>query len=195
MRHLVASLCAFALVVLLAPQASHAEGKTGKDSGKLDAWVYLRAGRGDEVQMSGSTSDIRAAKHWREKDEALLYVRRGAKAWVIRDAATLGKITPLWAPVEALGKQMEALGKKMEVLGKEMEALGRKMERADSDGERDRLGHEMDELGKKMDALGRQMDALGKDMEKASDKAERELVVLVDEAIKSGKAVAVKAPL
>jgi hypothetical protein len=191
MRHLVASLCAFALVALLAPP-SHAEGK---DSGKLDAWVYLRAGRGDEVQMSGSMSDIRAAKHWRQKDEAMLYARRGTKAWVIRDAAVLGKITPLWAPVESLGKQMEALGKKMEVLGKDMEKLGHQMERADSDGERDRLGHEMDELGKKMDVLGKQMDALGKDMEKASDKAERELVVLVDEAIKSGKAVPVKAPL
>jgi hypothetical protein len=191
MRSKLVSLCAFALIVLSATSVLHADPRADN---KMDAWVLLRAGT-DDVQMNGNTADIRAAKHWREKDESLLYVRRGSKAWVLRDAAVLGKIAPLWAPIDALGKQMEALGKKMEALGKDMEALGKKMERADTDEERERVGREMDALGKKMDGLGKQMDGLGKEMEKASDKAERELGGIVDEAIKAGKAVVVKAPL
>jgi predicted nucleic acid-binding Zn-ribbon protein len=145
--------------------------------------------------MSGSTRDIKRARALQQHGESLLYLRRAGKAYVIRDVATLDRFDALWAPVEAQGKKMDALGKQMDPLGKQMEALGRRMEKAHDADEQEALSREMDELGKQMDELGKQMDALGKDMDRLAKKAEADLAVLVDEALRNGKATEVKAPL
>jgi hypothetical protein len=196
---------AFSLVValgfLVAPvpggsgvAAAAPPAKAGSASTPIDAWVMVRAGS-REVRMSGSTRDIKRARALQQSGESLLYLRRGGKAYVVRDVASLDRVDALWAPMEAQGKKMDALGKQMDPLGKKMDALGKRMERTHDTDEQDALSRQMDELGRQMDELGRQMDALGKEMDRLGKKAEDELAVLVDELVKSGKATEVKAPL
>jgi bla regulator protein BlaR1 len=181
-----------ALVLSSAPSAR--AGKPAAAAPALDAWVVVHAGSKD-VHMSGTTRDIRRARAQQQNDESLLYVRRGTRAFVVRDPALLARLDALFAPVEAKGKQMDTLGKQMDVLGHQMDALGKRMERMHDSDQQDELGKQMDALGKQMDVLGGQMDALGKDMDRLSKRAEADLAVLVDDAIKSGKATEVKAPL
>jgi hypothetical protein len=165
------------------------KAKAAATAPRLDAWVWLRGD--DDTSMSGSDKDVRAALLQQKDDEPLLWVRRAGKAYVIRDQAVLTKLTALWAPTEAIGKQMEAVGKQMELIGRQMETVGAKMGKARVDN-LEALGLHMEELGRKMEPLGHQMEQLGKDMERMIKQAEADLAVVVDDAIKSGKATEVK---
>ncbi len=193
MRHVLLSAVHTVILVAVLP-ALAAKPMPVSGPPELEAWVLVRAGS-SSVHMSGSTRDIKRARALQQKGESLLYVRRAGKAYVIKDAALLGKLDGIWAPAEEVGKKMDALGKKMDPLGKKMDALGKRMDRAHDDQERDAVSRQMDELGQQMDVLGQQMDVLGREMDRVSKKAEADLGVLVDEAIKGGKAVEVKAPL
>jgi len=84
---------------------------------------------------------------------------------------------------EAIEKGQRELEQKMEELGKEMEKLGEKMRE---------LEKPMDDLGAEMDVLGKEMDVLGAKMDAASEKAEADMRALLERAIATGTAVAVK---
>ena len=51
------------------------------------------------------------------------------------------------------------------------------------------ISAQMEEASKPMEALGRQMEALGKQQEKLSRDADRTVRVLIDESLKTGKAL------
>jgi hypothetical protein len=203
-----------AAAVLLAPLVASAKPKP------RDGWVYLEDA--DSAHMSGNMSDVRAARALQKSPtERLLFVRRGTRAWVIRDAATLDRLKAIWAPANELGKKMEAIGKKMEGIGGRQSELGDKMRplgdrmgelgeqlasRRHDDPEAERIRNEMNVLSAKMDDLSRMMDSLtremepfsremermGDEMERLARKAEGEMVGLIDVAIGRGLATEVR---
>jgi beta-lactamase regulating signal transducer with metallopeptidase domain len=99
----------------------------------------------------------------------------------IDDAGDAAERDQLARRVDALSVQMDAISRQMDEQSRVLDAEARRLEEAVKP--MDALSRQMDEASKPMDALGRQMDALGKQMEVASKKAEREMRVLIDEAM------------
>ena len=91
------------------------------------------------------------------------------------------------AEMERLQGQMEGLSSKMEVLSRQMNVQGEAMRKAH--GPMEDLGRRMSEAAKPMEALGKQMEPLGKQMEAIAHKADAEVVQLIDQALREGKAV------
>jgi bla regulator protein blaR1 len=90
-----------------------------------DAWVLIDPRAGDSVFMSGSPRDLEAARRaGGSKNAPQLYVRRGDKAYVIADPATVAAARKLFEPQLELAHQQVELGKKQGKLGGEQGALG-----------------------------------------------------------------------
>src|SRR5262249_6548070 len=151
-----------------------------------DTWVLLEGKTSN--QHSGSMADIKAARAQQRGDEALLYFRRGDRAWVIRDAATLDRVRAAWAATNELGKRIEAVGKKLAPIGARQGAVGEKIgpigqkmggvglrlgRRRLDDGERARLEKELRRLQAEMEPLTAEMEALSKSMQPYSDELAR----------------------
>jgi beta-lactamase regulating signal transducer with metallopeptidase domain/predicted nucleic acid-binding Zn-ribbon protein len=95
---------------------------------------------------------------------------------------------------DQLGREMEALQSKMEVLSEQMEKLSEVMERHSGELEKahqpmEALGKQMEAAGKPMEALGDKMEVLGEQMDALSKEADRKVKLLIDEAMRNGKAV------
>ncbi len=113
--------------------------------------------------------------------------RVGARQGLI--GARLGVL----AAREALGvsaSERRAIEREREALDRDMRQLDREMEVLDED----MRDHEppMRELGEEMAVLGRLMAALGRELDAASRRADAEMRALVDRAIASGAAQAVR---
>lgn len=67
---------------------------------------------GDTVTISGSNDDVATAKRLHQKDQPMLWFRRGDKAWVIRDKATLAHAKRIYQPISQLAEQQGALAEK-----------------------------------------------------------------------------------
>lgn len=98
---------------------------------------------------------------------------------------------------ERLGREMEALGGKMEQLGTQMKAISAEMERHGKAMERahepmEALGRQMEAAAAPMEALGEQMEVLGEEQERLSQAADKQTKRLIEEALRSGKAVPTK---
>ncbi len=183
-----------------------------------DNWVLLD-GKGSS--MSGSTADVKAARALQKNGEPLLFFRRGARAFVVRDAAIVDRVRAAWAPTNELGKRMDAIGKKMGVVGDQQRALGDRMgaigdkmgevgtklgRRALDDRERARLEKELDRLSAELEPLNAQMRVLSKamqpfsdemtklgaEMERLADKGRADTAAIIDDALARGLAVEVK---
>lgn len=181
-----------------AASGRHAEAWSRSERG--DAYVLLKAGS-QSVTMSGSSDDVRRAKALRSGGEALLYVRRGGSAYVIRDAAVLRQAQALFDPQEALGRQQAELGSRQAALGREQARLGarqaalayREVRDAPRDADdtarrQDELGRQQAALGRQQDALGREQDELGRRQDALGRAADRQIRVLFDAAVRSGSA-------
>jgi len=126
------------------------------------------------------------------------------------------QMEPLEKQAEAIGRKMEALGERMEdanaaqretlqrqmqtlqqqmaPLSTQMEKLGALMEQQGKQIEVsmapiEKLGKQMELESKPMEALGKQMEALGKQEEVLSKEADRRIQALLEEAVRSGKAL------
>jgi bla regulator protein blaR1 len=188
------------------------------DRSSSDGWVILN---GASNTMSGNMADIDDAKALQRGGEPLVYVRRGDKAWVIRDPAQVARARGFFAPVEEVSKKMEPLGKRMEAIGARQQKVGMRMEPLGlrmgelglelasldpDDDKRDEIQDEMERLQAKMQVLQRKMEALstemqpmsqemeklGKVIERASKKAEVEIGEFLDAAIAGGVAQPVR---
>jgi predicted nucleic acid-binding Zn-ribbon protein len=94
---------------------------------------------------------------------------------------------------DELSREMDALSAQQDALSGQMEAQARIVEAASARMQRnaqpmEALGKQMEEAGKPMEALGKQMEALGKQMDAVSKQAERETLLLIDEAMAKGLA-------
>lgn len=168
-----------------------------------DAYVLLTSARDDAV-MSGTTDDLRRARALRTEGRALLYVRQGGHAYVVRDPALLAQAETFFEPQEAMGRRQAELGSRQSALGGRQSALGAQQarlgarqagvsgRRADDLGRRqDVLGRQQDELGRQQDALGRQQDALGREQDRLAREADAKLHDLFDNALRRGVALRV----
>jgi bla regulator protein BlaR1 len=75
---------------------------------------------GDSVTINGSTSDVATAKRLHQENEPMLWLRRGNKAWVIRDKTTLERAKRIYQPVSQLAEaQGELAGKQGEIAARQ----------------------------------------------------------------------------
>ena len=155
----------------------------------------------DSVSMSGSTDDIRRARQLRSGNEALLYVRQGGSAYVIRDPATLRQARAIFKPQETLGVRQAELGSRQAALGAEQAKLGARQaqlglrqanatpreatELARQQGE---LGRQQGELGRRQGELGQQQGALGREQARLGAIARDQFAALLADAMRRGLA-------
>lgn len=164
------------------------------------SYVLIAAGNGSST-MSGSTDDLRHARSLRSGREALLYVRNGGAAYVIRDTATLRQAEAIFAPQNALGDRQGELGDRQSALGERQSRLGEQQaelgsqqayaspKRAEALGrQQEALGRQQNELGRQQDELGRQQEELGREQERLADEANVRIRALLDEAVRNGVA-------
>ncbi len=156
---------------------------------------------GDSVMMAGSTADLRRAKALRTGGKDVLFVRRGDKSYVIRDAKTLEQVRAAFEPQTKLGNQQAELGKKQSEtavkqaeFGQKQAALGMKqaqigMKHAElsvqaarasaqsNEAERERLEKQMEKeqeaLEKEQEALEKEQEAIGQQQEAVGKEMEK----------------------
>ncbi|MEO6104573.1 MAG: M56 family metallopeptidase [Pseudoxanthomonas sp.] len=175
--------------------------------GMQRAYVFFQD---DHSIAAGSRADLREANKLRHGNESLLWFRKGAAKYVVRDPATLQRFRASYAEVVRLGDQQGALGNRQGALGNRQGALGERqgalgMKQAElamgglPESERDArmaevdrkmaaLARQMAEFNAPMADLGRQMAALSKQMQAADARAGQQARKLIDEAIASGLA-------
>ena len=141
-----------------------------------DGYALVRKDR-DGYMMSGTTDDIRdidAAK--RRIDGDFLWFRRGGKAYVLRDAATLARVDKAWAGTKVHEAKMRELETRMQPHQQKMETLGKRMEGLHVDFEQTPQMREaeraMQALAKRQRDLAERHRALAMQHVRASD-AER----------------------
>jgi bla regulator protein blaR1 len=106
------------------PPGAHEERE--EDEEGRYSYVLLRDA--DDVSMSGSTQDLRVARHLAGGKRPLLYARRDdGQEFLIRDPATLRAFEDTFKVEKELGDKQRALGEKQGALGEKMGELGEKM--------------------------------------------------------------------
>jgi bla regulator protein BlaR1 len=197
-RVALAVLPALAGLALLAHSPAATAG--GAQSADRTSYVLLSEGSRSST-MSGSTDDLRRAHALRRGQEALLYVRHGGAAYVIRDAATLRRAEEIFEPQRRLGARQAELGSRQAALGSRQAALGAQQARLGAQQanatprravelgrEQTELGRRQNELGLQQDALGRQQSALGQEQDRLGREADAQFRTLLAEALRSGVA-------
>ena len=106
-----------------------------------------------------------------------LWFRDQGQAYVLQDAALLGKVRAAWQPSKRIGKEMNALGDQMDAHGKAMGEMGRKMgARSQANGSA-RESEQLRALGRQQQELGRKLgDASRRQALATSDTARRAAV-------------------
>ena len=154
----------------------------------------LVQGKNSAISSYGSGSDNEELDRLKRTSSGpFLWFRDHGKSYVIEDRTLLVRADAAWKPVQALGLEMSALGQQMGEQGRHMGKLGREM---GEQGRQDRGGEavmtaktrQMDEAAKPMDSLGKRMGELGERQGRVSKEAERATRVLIDEALRAGKA-------
>lgn len=188
--------------LLLAIAPAHSAVAETYSTASSDRLSYvLFTGNDDSAMMSGSTDDVRRARAYRAGHAPLLYVRLDGTAYVIRDAAMLGRAEEIMRPQRELGdrqgelgKQQGELGRRQGLLGAEQGRLGARMADARV-RELDELGRQQGELGRQQAALGaqqselgRRQDELGRQQERAAELAQLQFRALVTDALQRGVA-------
>lgn len=189
-RFALALAASFGLFALAQPAAA------------ADRTSYILFSQGSQsTTMSGSTEDLRRARALRSGGEALLYVRQGGAAYVIRDPATLRRARLVFEPQEALGARQAELGSRQAALGSRQAALGSEQARlgvrqagasperaAELGRQQAALGRRQDELGRQQDSLGKQQSALGREQARLAREADSKFQALLADALKRGLA-------
>ncbi len=197
-RAAAVALMALSGVSALALPSATARGAEVADR---DGYVLLTSSRGHDAVMSGTTEDLRRARALRTAGGALLYVRQGGHAYVVRDPALLAQAKSFFEPQEVIGGRQAELGLRQSALGSRQSALGAQQarlgaqqagvsgQRADDLGrQQDALGRQQGELGRQQNSLGRQQDTLGREQDRLAREAEAKLHALFDNALRQGVA-------
>ena len=174
------------------------------ESADRASYILFAPGSGSST-MSGSMDDLKRARSLRSGSEAMLYVRQGGAAYVIRDAATLREARAIFQPQEELGARQGELGSRQAALGARQARLGAEQARLGSrqadatprqavelGRQQNELGRRQGELGEQQAALGRQQDALGREQSRLGQLANAKLRALLAEALRRGVAQRVR---
>lgn len=192
-----AGLAAFSAMSML--QAPVAVAGTVQSADRMS--YVLFASDSDSTSMSGTMEDIRRARANRNGHEALLYVRQGDAAYVIRDPATLRQAKAIFKPQEDLGARQGELGRRQGELGKRQGELGAEQgrlgarqanspprEAAELARQQGELGRRQGELGAQQGELGRQQGELGREQARLASVAQEKIKLLLADAIRRGLA-------
>ena len=134
---------------------------------------YAIVRKGDTgFRMSGSTDDIATIRSLRHDiDGDFLWVRRGANAYVVRDAGVLAGVNAAWRPVDALDVRMNALQSRMQPHQQKLDALGNQMERMApiETPEMRAASRQLEALAERQQALAEKQSRLAGKMARADD--------------------------
>jgi hypothetical protein len=175
-------------------------GQAPAAAAERTAWILFDEGS-SSISMSGSSEDLRRARALRSGSEAMLYVRQGGSAYVVRDPATLRRAEAIFEPQQAMGARQAELGSRQAELGSRQAALGAQQARlgarqagaspaaaAALGREQAELGRRQDELGRQQNALGDRQSALGREQSRLGREAEVKFLALLADALRSGVA-------
>lgn len=134
---------------------------------------YAIVRKGDTgFRMSGSTDDIATIRSLRHDiDGDFLWVRRGANAYVVRDAGVLAGVNAAWRPVDALDVRMNALQSRMQPHQQKLDALGNQIERMApiETPEMRAASRQLEALAERQQALAEKQSRLAGKMARADD--------------------------
>jgi beta-lactamase regulating signal transducer with metallopeptidase domain len=149
---------------------------------------------GDSVTMAGSTSDLRRARGLRTGGKDIIFVRRGDRSYVIRDAQIIAQARAAFEPQTKLGSQQAELGNRQAGLGMKQAEFGQKqaalgvkqaqlgLRQAELSLQASRLAAQNDEaarerqekeLDKQQEALEKEQEALSQEQEKLGEEQEK----------------------
>ena len=169
---------AFVFLLFVGAFAANAKGR--------DSYVLHFGGNRNTMTISGSIEDFNAIRG--KLDGDYLWVRRGAKAYVITDRATLAEVWDYFAPQRAIEPKQREIEVQTRKLEKESDALEDTDDRELTSAERSRL----DDLHAQEKELSRREQALDDREEELDRIAEKKLWQLVDRQIREGGARAVR---
>lgn len=145
------------------PAAPSVQVSRSLDSG--EGYALVDGSRdGETVMVSGADIDNRQLDSLKRSIKGpFLWFRDAGKAYVLQDAALVGRVRAAWEPSRQISAQMSALGNQMGQHGKAMGELGSKM------GEHGRSQAKGDTReAAKLQALGQQQRELGRKLGDAS---------------------------
>jgi len=138
-----------------APAATSVATQTAKPTHETYAFV---SEHGDRLSISDRTRDLREIGEMRSQvDGDFLWFRRDGKAYLLRDAAALERLSALWAGSASRSAEMNALSERMKAESRKVEAISLRMAAVTS------KHHEtprMREATVKLRALAEQQNAL-----------------------------------
>jgi len=149
---------------------------------RSDAYI-LHSGDTDVTMASGSLSDI-VALHHRLGDTSYLWVRLGAREYLIRDESILGEAVALWAPIQAMRPEQEALNDEEERLDARIDAI--------EDGKATAAPGELAALRARDDIVRRRERELDEREEAMEKVVETKLRQVIDQAIRNGRATVLR---
>lgn len=138
----------------------------------------------DVTTISGADVDSIVAIH-EAYPGPFFWARRNGRDYLVRDAAFIARVRALFAPQMALAPQQEAIGKEEERLDREEERL--------EDAPRTAANEKrLAEVREKQRALAKREQALDEREREIELAAERALWPMVDDAVRTGMAKALK---
>jgi hypothetical protein len=159
---------------------------------------------GSQSIMSGPNVSLESALMKRASyGSDFIWFHDHGKEYVIRDAATVDRILHLFDPehafdpeAERIERELRPLEKRESELDDEIDALTDRDEgpalTAAEEQKLERLRKEMDALHPKMRALERQEEEVDHKRDAAEAEAERRMVPILEESVRSGIAVTVR---
>jgi hypothetical protein len=176
---------ALASAAISAPATAHSDELS---------YVFYADG-GDTSMGSGNTEVWRQAQALRAGRTPFLFMSENGTSYVIRDAATLARVSAIMAPQRDLGRRQGALGREQGELGRRQGALGAQQARIALDGGAQRqaeLGRQQAALGRQQAELGSRQADLGRQQARAAAAAQSQMRTLLADAIRRGVAQRVR---
>lgn len=173
-RHLIALLAAF--ISLATPAAA-----------RLPDFAYV-VFNGSGTTMRGNMDDLRRARAARATGGEMMFLRRGERAYAVRDAGLIAEARAIIRPQSALAERQAALGREQAALGRRQAAIGRRQVAARG-GDQATLARQQAALADEQRPLATRQSALAVDQKRLIETSELALSRLLDKAVARGLAV------
>lgn len=183
------TIMSFLLTLLLADPATAAE--------RITSYVFVSGSM--QSMMTGGNMDLEQALRIRGRENApFLWFRTPSGTFVIRDRATLGEVSALFAPLRAQTPDRQRLRERMRPLEDRERDLDRQIDALDDDDSpaaRDRRGtlaREMRDIESRLRVLETEEARLDREEDRLEADAEQAMVPVLERSIRSGTAVRVR---
>ena len=165
-----------AFALLLFPFAALAAPCTPKNF----SYAYSTSSGSRSLSGSGNVEDLVSAND-RYGDGEFLWVRRNNREYVVRDLQFITRVRALFAPLRALEPEIDRVSEEEASLDEQLDAI--------TDGPREKRDDALvEKLRQRLQAIHRRERELDRIQEKIECDSEKKLFLLIDEAIRAGKA-------